>query len=452
MGAGFAGVSTALHLQLLATQPVDIHLFDPELPGRGVAYGLADSTSLLNVPVERMGLWAHDPLHFLHWLQAQGYTVSLGTFLPRQLYGDYLQEQLNTALALPGTARIFLHADEVTQITPQEAMPGARTGFDVYTSKAHFNVSHCVLALGNFAPAPLSIASPAFYKRSRYFSNPWKKQAVQNLSPDAPILLLGSGLTAVDVVLALKKQGHQGVIHLLSRHGVLPLAIEKPTEPSPVFTLTPGDRLQTLWRQVSQQLRLLSPHQPPSSAHMQAVAMGLRPHFSGLWQGLSEREQRQFLRHLHHFWSQARHCLPSEVSHFLQSLLQAKRLRLLAGKALDLTDSPEGVSLLYRKRGADQTLVLNGIERVINCTGPSLDYHRVSSQLMQQLISDGIIYCHPLRLGLMADFTGQLLDFHKQPIPGLYTLGSALRGVLWECTAVPEIRMQAQGLAKHILA
>ena len=104
VGAGFAGIATALHLQSLAVAPLHIHLFDPRSAGRGVAYGLSDPSALLNVAVERMGLWAGRADHFLHWLHQQGQCPAVGSFLPRQRYGDYLQQQLTEGLTKSGPA------------------------------------------------------------------------------------------------------------------------------------------------------------------------------------------------------------------------------------------------------------------------------------------------------------------------------------------------------------
>ncbi|HWY24061.1 MAG TPA: hypothetical protein VNX47_04035, partial [Nevskia sp.] len=56
-----------------------------------------------------------------------------------------------------------------------------------------------------------------------------------------------------------------------------------------------------------------------------------------------------------------------------------------------------------------------------------------------------------LGLGLLTDAQGALLDRDGQASTWLYTLGPARKGQLWETTAVPEIRVQAQALARRLL-
>lgn len=448
VGAGFAGVSTALHLQSLAVNPLHIHLFDPGAAARGVAYQPSDTSALLNVAVERMGLPSGQPERFWHWLQAQGQIVARGDFVPRQLYGEYLQAQLMEGLNHPGPAQIFLHRNEIVSMTPAVSP----LTFNLQSAQGQSYLAHaCVLAPGNFAPAPLTISSPEFYESPRYFNNPWDRAAVENSDSNASVLILGSGLTAVDCVLALRNQGHKGRIVLLSSHGQLPLAMTPPCEQQVTLALTPGDSLAHIVQQVRLQLRRLSPHAAPTSAHFQAVAMALRPQFAALWQGLSLSEQRQFLRHGMHIWGQMRHRLPPIVAQQLEVLRLHHTLQVVAGRVVDLKDLAAGVELSYRPRGEYQCVSLSGFQRVINATGPCLNYERVQSPLLSNLMAQGLVVKHSLGLGLQALASGQLLNDQQQPVPGLFTLGSTLRGTLWECTAVPEIREQAKRIATQIM-
>ena len=56
-----------------------------------------------------------------------------------------------------------------------------------------------------------------------------------------------------------------------------------------------------------------------------------------------------------------------------------------------------------------------------------------------------------LGLGFNALTDGKLLDKHNNVIPGLYTIGNGLNGILFESTAIPEIRLQAYNLAKELI-
>jgi uncharacterized NAD(P)/FAD-binding protein YdhS len=63
-----------------------------------------------------------------------------------------------------------------------------------------------------------------------------------------------------------------------------------------------------------------------------------------------------------------------------------------------------------------------------------------------------LLYHDPLALGFHADVEGALIPFGKrEAVDWIFTLGAPLKGVLWETTAVPEIRVQAEKLAERLL-
>ena len=98
IGAGLCG--TALAGELVGTLPegVDVCLVgDAASFGRGVAYGLARPEHYLNVRAHDLGLDAGASGGFADWLD-----LSDGArqgFLPRELYGDYLAQHLDDAVA-----------------------------------------------------------------------------------------------------------------------------------------------------------------------------------------------------------------------------------------------------------------------------------------------------------------------------------------------------------------
>ena len=73
-----------------------------------------------------------------------------------------------------------------------------------------------VLAVGNFPPADLNI--PGLSAGSKqYVQSPWAADALQDIPQNGEVLLIGSGLTSVDLAVALKAEGFAGHIHILSR-------------------------------------------------------------------------------------------------------------------------------------------------------------------------------------------------------------------------------------------
>src|SRR5450755_1310549 len=65
--------------------------------GRGIAYGTADPTHLLNVRAANMSAFADDPDHFWQWLQANSLAAADSDqfcFVSRQIYGRYIESLL----------------------------------------------------------------------------------------------------------------------------------------------------------------------------------------------------------------------------------------------------------------------------------------------------------------------------------------------------------------------
>jgi len=92
------------------------------------------------------------------------------------------------------------------------------------------------------------------------------------------------------------------------------------------------------------------------------------------------------------------------------------------------------------------------VAKVINCTGPRTDYSKYQHPLLINLLARGLIDHDPLALGINALPTGEVLRYRAGPTGWLFTLGAPLKGVLWEATAVPEIRVHAASLAERLVA
>ena len=188
--------------------------------GPGAAYATANPRHLLNVRIENMSAFADEPDHFVRWLaalpeaeqQAAGERSFAGTFVRRQVYGAYVQHLLEDSITrLGGGRNLHLVPDEATALRPIEE------GLLLETAGGRpYRMDAAVLALGNFPPDHRQTPG--------YFGDPWHDDAVRDLRPGRPVLLIGSGLTMIDVCLALLDKGFGGPIFALSRRGLLPHA------------------------------------------------------------------------------------------------------------------------------------------------------------------------------------------------------------------------------------
>jgi uncharacterized NAD(P)/FAD-binding protein YdhS len=445
VGAGFSGTLTAVHLLRTARAPFAIALIErrPE-PGLGVAYSTTTEGHLLNVPAAGMSAFPDQPGHFLAWLEAETGRKPLSPFVPRTLYGRYLQHLLAEAEAnaAPGVTLERRHGDVV----------GLRAGPDGVTLTLEqgesLDARRVVLALGHFPPADPKVSHGSdFYRSPRYAAEPWAPSALEGLTPGAPVLLIGSGLTAIDLALALVERGHRGTIHMLSRRGQLPHPHRLGMPPAPM------DGWKALPPKVSAWLPWLRAEVERLEAEggdWRQAMDGLRPQVQALWHGLSEPERRRFLRHVRPFWEIHRHRMAPEVGEALTMLRAIDRLYVHAGRLVAFEERENEVLVALRPRGSEKAGVLS-VGRVINCTGPECDFRKMRHPLLASLLEQGLIRPDPLGMGLDVTEDGRVVDAFGQASERLYAIGPLRKGRLWETTAVPELRGQAAAVAELVL-
>lgn len=451
VGGGASGTLLAAQLLRRATGPLRVLLFErmSEMRG-GVAYGTEFAGHLLNVPLARMSAFPEQPAHFLEWACARagqpGFpaTVAAGDFLPRRIFGRYLAEVL--ADAQRGAAvgvELLAVKGEVIDIEDETGEKRLRCG-----DGRSFAADEVALALGNLpGEYPIRRSLP-FYHSLRYVHVPWRPGTLAGIPPDADVLLVGAGLTSIDLALQLAASGHRGTVHALSRRGLLPQA-HRASAPYENF-LARGE----LPRSVRALLRCLRAEVARAAERgndWRAVLDAIRPHSQALWRGFSWEERARFMRHVRPFWDVHRHRIAPQVAEQIDALRASGRLKFYAGRLDKLLEQPDGAVAVFRERGTKKVRTLE-VAKVINCTGPRTDYSKYQHPLLMNLLARGLIDHDPLALGLRATPDGEVLSYRGGVVGWLHTLGAPLKGELWECTAIPEIREQAARLAERLRA
>jgi uncharacterized NAD(P)/FAD-binding protein YdhS len=182
-----------------------------------------------------------------------------------------------------------------------------------------------------------------------------------------------------------------------------------------------------------------------------AVIDGLRPWNQKLWKSFSIRDRRQFLRHLRPYWESHRHRASPDVLAVKAAMEANGRLRCHRGRVRLITQKGAVINVAYHSSGNEGLSTLE-VNYVVNCTGPESNYHRLRDPLMIQLFARGLIRPDPLFLGLDTTDDGSLYNARGEVFPHIVTLGSPMKGQLFETTAVPELRGQAKSLADRLLA
>lgn len=452
IGGGFSGTMVTVHLLRAAAMGTRIALIERRPPaGPGVAYGGSSPDHLLNVPADKMGAFPDDPGHFLHWVRRHqgeaGFPASVrpDEFLPRELYGRYLSSLLEDAREAAAEDVTLVQIDG--EVIDLEELPGGG-GRLRFTSERQLTAEQVVLALGNL-PGSYPIPKPLpIYRSPRYVHVPWQGDALAGLAPTDDVLLVGQGLTATDLMVQLARRGHQGIVHALSRNGQRP-QVHQPVAAWPCFL--DHEPIPSTVRLLVHRVRAEIRTAAAQGVDWRAVIDALRPHSQAVWQSLSWAERARFMRHVRPFWEGHRHRVAPQLAAVLDRMSADGRLKFHAGRLQVLEVDASGVQALFRRRGSIQHVEIN-VARVINCTGPRTDYSKYQHPLYVHLLARGLIDHDPLALGIAALPTGEVLRYRGEPAGWLFTLGAPLKGVLWETTAVREIRTQAQALAGRLLA
>src|SRR5690606_3032178 len=305
-------------------------------------------------------------------------------------------------------------------------------------------VDVAVLALGNLPAPPRGEFPP-----SGYVADPWRPGALEAI-PDAPVLLLGTGLTMLDVALALAAPGRRAPMLAVSRRGLVSRP-HRPAHPhppprAPLASLALWPRTaRGLLRGLRAEIALAA----AAGVDWRDVLAGLRADTPALWRELPLAERRRFLEHLRPWWDVHRHRAAPETACAVEALRRAGRLEVLAGRVADCRERAEGglAVALRRRAGGERGL---RVGRVVACTGPCSDLAQTTDPLVRQLLAEGVARPDPLRLGFDCDGHGHLVDGDGRREPRLLALGPLRRGQLWECTAVPEIRVEAERVAARV--
>jgi uncharacterized NAD(P)/FAD-binding protein YdhS len=392
--------------------------------GRGVAYSTTEPAHLLNVRAEGMSAWAGEPDHFAQRFAAEGGDPR--GFAQRRLFGGYLLEILDEAVASGGVTIVHgaaIGAERADGLWRLQLEDGST-----------IHAAAIALATGNQEPEALRAFSGI---GERFIANPWgaeARAAVNELAADdGNALIIGTGLTMVDLVLSLDAAGFGGEIVAVSRRGLIPRAHADYT-PVPVEAHEiPRGRVRSILRWLRRRAAEIG---------WRAALDSLRPHSHSLWQGLDASEQQRFLRHARPWWDVHRHRIAPEVAAVVQRLASQGRLRVMAARIVAAREIHDAIEVDLRRRGEDGTKSMS-FAYAFNCTGPLHAVERTRDPLLRTLFDRRAVRPDHLGIGLEVDESSRVGE-------RLWALGPLTKGRFWEIIAVPDIREQAAIVADSI--
>ena len=448
IGGGFSGVMTGVNLARLSRRPIQVTLINHQRPlGRGVAYGSRRPEHLLNVAARNMSAFPEMPDHFLQWLRTRSEYETVPDqelrerFIPRLVYGDYLRGLMQQHLQ--GTAESALDQTRLLEGEAVDVLPERHHATVHLADGRQVWAEKVVLATGNEAPAGFP-GCAELRDHPAWIGNPWQGWEDRVPAPGGTVVILGSGLTAVDAILTLRALGWQGSVQVVSRNGWLPNShfrgIENPEFPPPGVNLaTLGLReLLALMEEHCARLRALG-------ANPAIVVDKLRPHTQRIWRNFTLEERREFVRHHAARWNVLRHRIAPEIHAQVAAARLSGQLQVRAARVERV--AAEGQRVRVELSDGEP---LTG-DLVINATGSQTKFSDTNSVLLRSLLRRGLVIPDDLEMGIQADDDHTVIARDGQRSAILLALGPLLRGTLWETIAVPELRGQARRVAETIL-
>jgi uncharacterized NAD(P)/FAD-binding protein YdhS len=447
IGAGFSGTITAVNLlRHPHREPLRILLIDRDRHARGTAYSAQSAPHLLNVPAGRMSAVSAEPLDFLRFAQKTLPGASGEDFLPRSLYGDYLEALLSAAeRSAPAHVRLERVRATVRSVNlwrPRNTfILGFQNGHEVMATEV-------VLAMGNAPPGKLS-GSDELRESRRVVEDPWR--APETIARDKTVLMVGTGLTMADIVVSATQAGRGPTqVYAISRHGLVPPRQTAFGHSHSEFDGAPLLRSAAVSvRQLIRQVRQICRKAEQTGGDWREAITFVRTLAPRLWSKLPVRERRRFLRHARAYWDIHRHRLAPSTCAAINALREAGRLTVHAGRIVQLVPAGDQVRVTWRPRGQTGNSELL-VDRVVNCTGPDHQCRASRDPLFRHLIAHGLIQPDVLGIGLRTSPTHGVLNLFGQATAGLYYIGPMLRADHWEATAVHELREHAEDLAQQL--
>ena len=430
IGSGYSAAALTMHLLTRGMRPDQLAIVGPGQLGQGQAYGCISGDFRLNVRADLMRLWPDRPEHFAEWA-AEKITddadarTDVGAFYRRRDFAIYMADQIS---CFPGIAEIPHHESLA------ESIVKASKGWQIALADGTALTSdRVVMATGN--PAPEWPMRPPPADAPGLVRVPWGGDWPDRISGNASVVIIGGGLTALDALHSLHRQGHDAGITIVCPEGMLPPTQTDWDDATPLRWPSPlrgSGFLRFMRRSIGDQ--------DWARTEWQRRFESLRVNISAAWQTLPVADQARLMRRLGWLWSLARFRAGPQASASAQAMMNGGQLTIRRDIVTGLITTSAGHHLVKLGGGAQIEA-----DAVINCSGAGRD------RLMTRLIGDGVIAAHdtaPHRPRMTAELT--LVKPDGTPHDSLYAVGPVTAHFVGDILGAASISRQAATLADQL--
>ncbi|WP_075289287.1 FAD/NAD(P)-binding protein [Pararhizobium arenae] len=445
IGGGFTGATVALHLAAMEAA-ADILVFEPRTHlGAGLAYDTSEPVHRVNVPAGKMSAYPDDPESFLRWLEetdalsqdAEAFSADGVSFPRREVFGRYVGAQLAPFVS---SGRIDHRRTRVVGVQREHdrwhlsCEDGRTVAVDIL-----------VLAVSHPSPS-LPRVLRALAGEPKLVADATRPNALDPIDRQDRVLVVGNGLTAADVIAALRKRGHEGSITAISRRGLRSRGHPKAAqEPFGDFLTVPALRASELLRRVRSEIRGAS----RAGLSWHAVLDAVRAQGQSIWAILPIAERRRIVRHLRPFWDAHRFRIAPQVEQALDEAIAEGSLSILAASVLSTEKAGTGFRVVLRKRFETRALPLD-VHAIVVTTGPGHGDILQSQALLSQLAAEGWLSLCPTGLGILNEPDARAITAKGEPLENLLIAGPLARGTVGELMGLPQVTEHAVMVARRV--
>jgi len=417
VGGGASGLLVAVNL-LRKSDDCEVTIIEPnEKLGLGVAYSTLDPDHLLNVPAGRMSGLVEEPKSLCDWAG-----VGENDFISRQQYGKYLEFLLAREIK---DSKRFKHvqsrAVDVNESTA-EITCKLENGEEVRGDAL-------VLALGN-SESIVPTSFDGLPRSKRVVRDVWREGLATEFDS---VAVIGTGLTFYDIALSILRDRPNAKVHGISRNGLLPLPHLRHRAPA----LDVPDSARKSAKGIRDYLTGMG-------EKWREAQDGIRHDLQEIWANFPDAEKKSFINEHFRWWNSLRHRSAPEIDERISEALANRKIVIHKAGVNSIESQGEVLKIELTTGGA------LSVGQVVNCCG---NQFFATQPLIETLVQKGVLARGPLDFGIACDVkTLAIKDNNGKINKRIFGIGPILVGELLETTAIPEIKSEAELVARELLS
>jgi uncharacterized NAD(P)/FAD-binding protein YdhS len=460
IGGGFSGVVFALQLKAAEIGDLAITIIEPQKElGAGLAYSSRDPEHRLNASAAIHFALPDRTDEFDLWYRRNLADQDLGA----DYAGDYYPQRHDFArylsvlveeLLLGGKGAIVRHV-QATATSVGDVVGGM---IEVETDNGELlQADAVVLATGNRPANPPPPFSGDILHHPSLIAVPWDRERVGAVDNDDHVLILGTALTAADMIASLQGQKHRGAITAISRRGLVPHTRPpmsppqssehskdgKPSRNGPVAQ-TAG--VLSVWHRISGDVPGFLKHARDNKSTLgllrivraecrrieaeggtwHAAFDDLRDSVWQIWPSLELKEKRRFLRHLKSYYDIHRFRMPPQAHEAIDAAIDRGQLNIRAARFVGAAADGSRIKVVMRARRSNVE-VSESFDTVINCTGTVTGFF--DDPLSRNLTASGTLRPHGTGIGWDTDLDCRAIRGDDSVNERFFVVGPPTAGV-----------------------